>query len=928
MNVARVFASLLLMASIAMWCGNANAAVPAMNLADLTDASEAVVYGRVLSLVPHWDDAHETIFTTVTVQPLGYMKGDLGFDKIEFEMPGGVVGDVGLAVSDVPEFEVGEEVVLFLREEFFRVVGWYQGKYKVEDGIVLGTDMTVERFGAQIIEFSGLTGEGIRAADGAVIKRAEYVLPAPVGESDDAKRAPEPAEGEALPFGDITILTEDFEGTFPGAGWSRIDQNVTGHQWGKDNSKAHGGTYSIWECAAGASALPPGSNYANGVKTWAIYGSFDLSDATSAQVTFWRSVQTAGAGDILFWGGSGNGSSFSGLQMSGGTGAWTEQTLDLATWLGDSSVWIAFMFESDGSGVDRGAFVDDVEIVKTVPSGTSPTIDSISPDNGPAGTGNGFLITITGSNFGATQGGSVVRFLRDPLAAPPNDYVNADYIDSWSDTQIICNVPEKASSGTVNVIVGGDPGVGKAFTVSYGASSTSWAYMPEPMGEDIRINSSNNDVPAADALDAMIKGMQEWNAAGGAEFSYTYAGPTGACTQAVNDINEMCFGSTGGSLATNYSWFLGNNLIENNIIFNDVGFTFSTDLTPGTYDIQSIATHELGHSLRLLDLYGTADFGKTMYGRTSPAQDWHRTIEAADKEGMQYFYGAQTVNITTRDLADPVAPALYSASISATGGTPPYTFALRSGTSLPSNLSLSADGTVSGYFQESGTFYFTVRVTDNASNKDSQVIRLYAPPEVPVSLERFWARAVDEGVLVEWNLASDSDLSHFYVHRSVGDEGGRYDVLNDEALTSSGPFDRHLSYLDRDVIPGTLYFYKLESREGQDGFFFGPVSAIASSGSAAAHWLGQNRPNPFNPAVDGVTMMTFSLPSAGHAAVRIYDAAGRLVAVPFEGDAKAGETDVIWDGRGANGEALPSGIYFYELYTPGFGSKRKMALMR
>jgi hypothetical protein len=896
-----------------------------MGIQDLTDGSDAIVYGRVLSLVPHWDDAHEMIYTTVTVQPIAYMKGDLGPDPIEFEMPGGTVGDVGLAVSDVPQFEIGEEAVLFLRPDYFRVVGWFQGKMAVENGVVLSTGERVETFGLRVMALSGLSGDGIRAEDGAIIMRAEVTLPAPAGDVNDAAPAPKSPPGEASPTGDVTVFSDDFEGAFPGVNWTVSDQNGTGHKWGKETYRVHGGSNSIWECAGGGSALPSGSDYANGMMTWAIYGPFDLSDATDAELVFWRSVETAGSGDLFYWMASDDGSSFSGFAAHSGSGTWTEETFSLGGYIGDGSVWIAFLFISDGSGTDKGAFVDDVEIVKTVPSGSSPNITNISPDNGASGTGPGFLVTITGTNFGATQGGSYVRFVWDPLGTP---YVNADYIDSWSDTQVICNVPEKASSGMVNVVVGGDPGIGAQFTVNFGASNTSWAYMSEPMGEDILLNSTNSDVTTAEAMDAMVKGMQEWNAEGGAEFSFTYGGQTGVCTSAMNNINEICFASTGGSLATNYSWFVGSNLLENNIIFNDTGFTFSTDLSPGTYDIQAITTHELGHSLRLLDLYGTADVGKTMYGRIAAQQTGNRTIEDSEKDGIQYFYGPQTVNLTTRALPDATTPTQYSASLSSTGGTPPYTYALRSGTSLPANLSLAPDGTVSGYCQEAGDFYFTVRVTDNASNKDSQVIKLHIESSAPVALEQFTARPVDGGVLVEWSLADGSDPGDFYVHRSAGDENGRYDVLNDEPVIASDDWGRSYGFLDGGVVPGTLYFYKLEVREGLERNFLGPVSAVAPGSKPVAHWLGQNRPNPFSPAKDGVTVLTFSLPSGGPASVRIYDAAGRLVAVAFDGEAPSGETDVVWDGKGVNGAATPAGVYFYELSAPGFTSTRKLQIAR
>ena len=56
----------------------------------------------------------------------------------------------------------------------------------------------------------------------------------------------------------------------------------------------------------------------------------------------------------------------------------------------------------------------------------------------------------------------------------------------------------------------------------------------------------------------------------------------------------------------------------------------------------------------------------------------------------------------------------YSANVTATNGTPPYTFSIASGT-LPVGISFSSSGVFSGIPQASGSFPFTVRVTDNTN---------------------------------------------------------------------------------------------------------------------------------------------------------------------------------------------------------------------
>jgi hypothetical protein len=79
-----------------------------------------------------------------------------------------------------------------------------------------------------------------------------------------------------------------------------------------------------------------------------------------------------------------------------------------------------------------------------------PSISSMSPNSGAVGA----AVTITGANFGATQGGSTVTF--DGTAAS---------VTTWSSTQIATQVPLGATSGNVVVTVYAGPSNGVPFTV-------------------------------------------------------------------------------------------------------------------------------------------------------------------------------------------------------------------------------------------------------------------------------------------------------------------------------------------------------------------------------------------------------------------------------------------------------------------------------
>jgi len=80
-----------------------------------------------------------------------------------------------------------------------------------------------------------------------------------------------------------------------------------------------------------------------------------------------------------------------------------------------------------------------------------------------------------------------------------------------------------------------------------------------------------------------------------------------------------------------------------------------------------------------------------------------------------YEYGTPgPLTITTSSLASGTVGTGYSQTLAATGGTPPYTWSLYSG-SLPAGLTLSSSGSINGAPTASGTSNFTVRATDNVS---------------------------------------------------------------------------------------------------------------------------------------------------------------------------------------------------------------------
>lgn len=93
----------------------------------------------------------------------------------------------------------------------------------------------------------------------------------------------------------------------------------------------------------------------------------------------------------------------------------------------------------------------------------------------------------------------------------------------------------------------------------------------------------------------------------------------------------------------------------------------------------------------------------------------------------------------------------------------------------------------------------------------------------------------------------------------------------------------------------------------------------SKSGNDLTFQLNQNFPNPFNPS----TVIDFQVPANGFVTLKIFDILGREVDIPVRGKMAAGDHKVTW-----NGDAFPSGIYFYRLEAGGSVRTRSMLLLK
>jgi hypothetical protein len=113
-----------------------------------------------------------------------------------------------------------------------------------------------------------------------------------------------------------TLLSDSFEGGFPGATWQ-----VSGSPgWGRTTYSSHSGSYSVW--CAGSSLSASGGAYANNMNAWMIYGPFSLTDATSANLSFYFRNYSETNCDYFECMASTDGQHFFGTQWTGNGNNW------------------------------------------------------------------------------------------------------------------------------------------------------------------------------------------------------------------------------------------------------------------------------------------------------------------------------------------------------------------------------------------------------------------------------------------------------------------------------------------------------------------------------------------------------------------------------------------------------------------------------
>ena len=154
-----------------------------------------------------------------------------------------------------------------------------------------------------------------------------------------------------------------------------------------------------------------------------------------------------------------------------------------------------------------------------------------------------------------------------------------------------------------------------------------------------------------------------------------------------------------------------------NITYPGATLQATGGVTPYTW---SISTGNLPPGMNLNTstgaITGTATSTGT-FGFTAKVTDSGTPQQTATANLSVVINGALAIS-TTSPMPSGVLTQFYSQNLAATGGITPYTWS-QTGGSLPTGLTLSSNGLISGTPSATGTFNFTVKVTDSETPTQS-----------------------------------------------------------------------------------------------------------------------------------------------------------------------------------------------------------------
>jgi hypothetical protein len=233
------------------------------------------------------------------------------------------------------------------------------------------------------------------------------------------------------------------------------------------------------------------------------------------------------------------------------------------------------------------------------------------------------------------------------------------------------------------------------------------------------------------------------------------------------------------------------------------------------------------------------------------------------------------------------------------------------------------------YFTPSaGSYCHRVRAKNfmGVSNPSNQICVTVNPvPEIITLIEPIDGAKIDTLQTLYWQAPIGATKYHLIV-----DDEPYFDApiwINDSSLHQP-------QYEFQGLPPNVTLYWRVRARiscgwgDWSDTWQFSlnptSVHEIEPDVLPVSFALNQNYPNPFNPA----TTIEFAIPEKSYVTVSVYNLLGVEITKLVQRELSAGRYQMVWDGRGADGQMVATGIYLYKIQAGDFTETRKMLLLK
>ncbi len=184
----------------------------------------------------------------------------------------------------------------------------------------------------------------------------------------------------------------------------------------------------------------------------------------------------------------------------------------------------------------------------------------------------------------------------------------------------------------------------------------------------------------------------------------------------------------------------------------------------------------------------------------------------------------------------------------------------------------------------------------------------------PVQLTSFSANAVNGGILLTWETATEVNNYGFSIERSA--DKNNWEEIG--FVEGHGNSNSPNTYSFTDNTAKGNESYRLKQLDFDGNYEYSDVVTANAAGLNKVEFK-QNYPNPFNPS----TTFSFVIPSKVYVTLAIYNSLGQQVATVVSENLKAGNYQYNW-----NAQNLSSGVYFAKLTAGTTTQIQKIMLMK